>query len=85
MIGNDLSSRAGQVPYQLFASAALLRQMQSSGWRFERYLCCYPSGVPRGLAREILIGPPAGIHLAKIENAGVRATTDHAPFNVMSS
>jgi hypothetical protein len=33
VIGNDLLSRAGQVPYQLFDSAALLRQMQSSGWR----------------------------------------------------
>jgi len=33
VIGNDLLSRAGQVPYRLFASAVLLRQMQTSGWR----------------------------------------------------
>jgi hypothetical protein len=33
VIGNDMLSRAGQVPYRRFARAALLRQMQGSGWR----------------------------------------------------
>ena len=75
MIGNDLLSRAGQVPYQLFDRAALLREMQSSGWR----------SSARSLAHETLIGRPAGIHLGKIGNAGVLATADHVPFNVMSS
>jgi hypothetical protein len=32
VIGNDMSFRAGQVHCRLFARAALLRQMQGSGW-----------------------------------------------------
>jgi hypothetical protein len=33
VIGNDMLFRAGQVPCRLFVRAALLRQMQGSGWR----------------------------------------------------
>ena len=33
VIGNDMLFRAGQVPCRFFARAALLRQMQGSGWR----------------------------------------------------
>jgi hypothetical protein len=40
--GNDLLSRAGQVPYQLFDSAALLRQMQSFGWRSDPFIVTRP-------------------------------------------
>jgi hypothetical protein len=33
VIGNDMLFRAGHVPCRLFARAALLRQLQGSGWR----------------------------------------------------
>jgi hypothetical protein len=33
VIGKDMLFRAGQVPCRLFARAALLRQLQGSGWR----------------------------------------------------